>query len=92
MKELEIKVLLQEMKVGEPLHFTTSKKGKYIEVDRIFQGMSVSWIIRYENDQTRVNHIDEAVNMIAKHWNMYLEDVLDQQFAELENITDLGEY
>ncbi|TCS94886.1 hypothetical protein [Hazenella coriacea] len=91
MKAQELKESLKKMNIGEPVYFPTAKSDSYMEVDRVFVGIKVAWAIRYQNEEI-VLDLDEAAEYIAKHWNQNLKKVIDQQFSELDEIEDLGEY
>jgi hypothetical protein len=92
MKEHEIKEKLKEMKVGEPILFSTRDTDVYLEVDRAFVGIEVGWVIYHQGERLILRDLNEAVKYIAKYWNINLKKVMDDQFSELDEIVDLGEF
>ncbi|MBA4493029.1 hypothetical protein ACFO25_07920 [Paenactinomyces guangxiensis] len=92
MKEQEIIAKLKEMRVGEPIRFTTENPDVYLDVDRIFLGLDEGWVIYHQERRLVMHDLQEAVQYICKYWNLNIKKVMDLQFSELDEIEDLGEY
>ncbi|SEM73671.1 hypothetical protein [Lihuaxuella thermophila] len=92
MKELQIMEKLKEMRVGEPIHFSTKDPDVFLEVDRVFVGMNEGWVIYHQGQRLIMEELKEAARYIAQHWNLNLKKLMDQQYSQLEEIVDLGEY
>jgi hypothetical protein len=92
MKELKIKEKLKKMRVGEPIRFSTDHPDVYMEVDRVFVGMDEGWVIYHKGERLIMGGLEEAARYIAKHCNPNLKKLLEEQYSQLEEIVDLGEF
>lgn len=92
MKEQEIRRQLKKMRMGEAVHFPTHESDVFLEVDRIFLGVEEGWVVYHLEERLVMRELEEVVQYIARHWNVSIKKVMDQQFSELDEIEDLGEY
>lgn len=90
-KDLEIRSLLKQMRVGEPIRFSISED-QYMEVDRVFMGVEEAWILYKDGEKQVFKEIDEIVQFICRYWNPSLKKIIEKQFSELMEIEDLGEF
>lgn len=91
-KVMEIKSTLMKMKVGEAVRFPTHKPEEFVEIDRAFTGKKQSWVVYVDGERKVLRKIDDVVEVIQKNWNPSLKKIMDEQFSELEEIIDLGEF
>lgn len=92
MKEKEVTNILKKMKVGEPIHFSTTNTDEQIEVERVFVGLDEGWMIIYQGERKVLKNLDDAVSFLSKHWNLNLKHWIRGQYEELNDMIDLGEY
>ncbi|MBA4601313.1 hypothetical protein [Thermoactinomyces mirandus] len=92
MKEREVKSILRNMKVGEPIHFSTTNTDEQIEVERVFVGLEEGWLIIYQGERKVLKNLNDAVSFLSKHWNLDLKHLLRGQYEELNEMIDLGKY
>ncbi len=92
MKEREVRSILKSIKVGEPIHFSTTNTDEQIEVERIFAGLDEGWVIIYRDERRVIKNLDDAVSFLSKHWSLNLKNWLREQYEELNEMIDLGEY
>ncbi|MCH5583667.1 hypothetical protein MK805_01605 [Shimazuella sp. AN120528] len=91
-KVMEIRSTLMKMRVGEAVRFPTNKPDQFVEIDRVFTGKKQSWVVYVDGERKVMRKIDEVVEVIQKNWNPSLKKIMDEQFSELEEIIDLGEF
>lgn len=92
MKEQEVKNILKSLKVGEPTLFSTSKDEEKIEVERVFKGLDEGWMVIYQGERTVFTDLDEAARFLSQHWGMDLKKRMQNQYQEMNDLIDLGEY
>jgi hypothetical protein len=91
-KVMEIRSTLMKMRVGEAVRFPTNKPEHFVEIDRVFTGKKQSWVVYVDGERKVMRKLDDVVEVIQKNWNPSLKKIMDEQFSELEEIIDLGEF
>jgi hypothetical protein len=92
MKEQEVKNILKNLKVGESTYFSTSKDEHKIEVERVFKGLDEGWMVIYQGERKVFSDLDEAARFLSQHWEVNIKKRMQNQYQEMNDLIDLGEY
>jgi hypothetical protein len=58
----------------------------------VFKGLDEGWMVIYQGERKVFSDLDEAARFLSQHWEVNIKKRMQNQYQEMNDLIDLGEY